>query len=89
MKEANKVEKENRLREAARLIRNAADQWERKHGRSYMFRQEVAAFSGVAAGTQANHDSKKIGIPGAFKLHGRVAYPLEAVVENSIENLEI
>lgn len=89
MKEPNKAEKENRLREAAQLIRNAAEQWEKKHGRSYMFRQEVATFSGIAPGTQANHDSKGIGIPGAFKLHKRVAYPLENVIENSIKNLEV
>ena len=78
--------KSSSIEKAIEVIRQAGD----RYPSTFICRSEVPQFTGgiVTTGTLANLDSKKIGIPNAFRIGRRVCYPIESVVDWLISRLE-
>lgn len=70
---------------AEKALRQMMEKWPS----SVVARSELYKFSGglIAPGTAANHDSAGTGIPGAFKISRKVAYPVEGVIDWLISRL--
>lgn len=54
-------------------------------------RSEIFKFSGglITPGTAANLDSEGTGIPGAFRISRKIAYPVDSVIDFLISRLEV
>jgi len=57
---------------------------------TFVARSEISKFSGglLAPGTAANNDSAGKGIPGAFRVSRKIAYPVDSAIEWLISRLE-
>ncbi len=79
---------QSNLEEAENLIREAANTWPHK----WLTRKDAEVFSGgtISARTLMNMDSddKLQGPKGAFKLNGRVCYPVQSFADFLIERLK-
>jgi hypothetical protein len=72
---------------AKEVIRQLAKKWPS----SFVARSEIAKFSGglIAPGTAANNDSLGVGIPGAFRVKKKIAYPVNSAIDWLIDRLEV
>lgn len=57
----------------------------------FVARSEISKFSGglLAPGTCANNDSAGTGIPRAFRISRKIAYPVDSAIEWLISRLEV
>jgi hypothetical protein len=65
-------------------------QMSQKWPSTFVARSEISKFSGglLASGTAANNDSAGTGIPGAFRVSRKIAYPVDSAIEWLISRLE-
>lgn len=72
---------------AVKALQRLADKWPSP----IVARAELYNFSGglIAPGTAANNDSIGTGIPGAFRVSRKIAYPVDSVIEWLVARLEV
>lgn len=68
------------------ILRQLSEKWPS----TFVARSEISKFSGglIAPGTAANNDSANRGIPGAFRVSRKIAYPVESAIDWLIAKLE-
>ena len=86
MANATALQKDASNQEAIKALRQLAEKWPS----TCVARAEFFEFSGglVASGTAANHDSAGTGIPGAFRISRKIAYPVDSAIDWLIAKLE-
>jgi hypothetical protein len=79
-------QKEKIKQETIITLRGLAHKWPS----NIVARSEIKQFSGglLAPGTAANNDSIGVGIPGAFRVSRKIAYPVESAIDWLIARLE-
>lgn len=72
---------------AKEIIRQLSQKWPSP----FVARSEISKFSGglLAPGTAANNDSAGTGIPGAFRISRKIAYPVDSAIDWLISRLEV
>lgn len=86
MVEAQRSPKSASNEAAIKVLRKLAEKWPS----TFVARSEIFEFSGglVASGTAANNDSAQTGIPGAFRVSRKIAYPVDSAIEWLVSRLE-